>query len=102
MWPTTLNPLCDKDLVRMSSKDLVEVESAGVARLIRAYVCYAEGCSRCYSETLGYFFFISGKSEVQHTQVLCPVDARPMYLQYIITDDEDIWRCPECGAVEKI
>ncbi len=102
MRPTTINPLCDKDLARMSPKDLVEVESTSVARLIRAYVCNVEGCCRCYSETLGYFFFISGKSRVQHTHALCPDDARPMYLEFTTTDDEQIWRCPECGAVEKI
>ena len=102
MRPTTMNPLCDKDFVSMSLKDLIEVESGGVGRLIRAYVCEAEGCCRCYSETVGYFSFIGGKAQIQYTQALCLDDARPMYLEFTTTDDEEIWRCPECGAVQKI
>lgn len=98
MQLTIIKPLCDKDLARMSQKEL-SIESPGEAQIIYAYVCGAARCTRCYNEAAGYFDFISGKPTIETRQKLCTGDAHPMFLELVTGSGEEIWRCPHCGDV---
>src|SRR5665213_2766890 len=97
---TTLQPLCDRDQTDMSTRIVRLVTETGM-QIFEAYGCEATACTRCYSESMGYFDFIAGTAYVSERQTLCDADACPMYLESAFPGEDHVWKCPCCGQRER-
>ena len=98
MSATTISPLCDKDGAPMSFREVL-IDDSDATDLLTAYICTCKDCDRCYNEGAGYFYLVSGRPNLDHTQKLCTTDAMPMFLELIRQDEGEIWRCPSCSGV---
>jgi hypothetical protein len=93
-------PLCDNDHRSIEPQNLT-IDSAGDPLVLRAYVCKAVSCNRCYSESTGYFDFVTGKLYVSDRQTLCERDACPLFVNCVAPNGEEVWQCPCCNEFRR-
>ena len=92
-----ISPLCD---IHRQPMDLFEYR--GALFRVTAFSCKMSGCSRAYDSRTGYFNVVNGRIALQKNQRLCRQDNTPMFLESVLQNGIEVWRCGQIDCDGKV